>query len=152
MMDEHMLAELRRKDAQNLNLAAYSWQVRRCPTVLVQGEEPDTEILLAEYDVQGKIHQLDEIVMPPPYLFCLISSRANIPNRFVRIDPGWTHVYCHRVQGALGIAGNGFPQVDCVIYGTRSLIDMQMNILIVYPSGLVYGPFFSLKEAYAHEI
>lgn len=162
----------RRLDANNPDRAVYWWQVKRWPGARDDELIADAEVLIAEYDNRGMLHRLDEIKVQPPYIFELISPRSpqGIKHRYVVIEPGWTHVWEHRVVESFSVGGEsmtiwspktGKPTIikspdfqsariiDCAIFGHQHLKTGMTELMLVTPDGSDHGPFFSLHEARA---
>lgn len=167
------LANVRRRlDENNAERAVFWWAVKRWPGARDKQLIADSEVIIAEYDNCGGLHGLGEINFQPPYIFELVSPRQaqGIQHRYVVIEPGWTHVWEHRVVESFSIGAENLEvwnprtgkksiltspdfhsskMVDCAIYGHQHLKTGVTEVMVVSPDGKEHGPFFSLHEARA---
>lgn len=162
----------RQIDADNANRAVYWWRVKRFPGVNDADLIAEAEVILSEYEPNGFLHRLDEIRIAPPYVFELVSPRATqgIKHRYVVIDPGWSHVWEHRVLESFSVVAKSIGlwnpltgkqiiidtpdyqaprMIDCAIYGHQHLKKGVTEVMLVAPDGSDHGPFFSLADARA---
>lgn len=167
--DENLRRQI---DADNANRAVYWWRVKRWPGIRDDDLIDRAEVLIAEYDVFGVLHKLDEIKIAPPYIFELLSPRLTqgIKHRYVVIEPGFSHVWEHRVLESFSVVAKNVGlwnprtgkqiivetpdyqvprMIDCAIYGHQHLKTGVTEVMLVAPDGSDHGPFFSLADARA---
>lgn len=164
-----------RIDINNPDRAVYEWVVKRYPGVNDAALIAESETIIAQYDIFGGLHKLDEIKIKPPYVFGLASprKRQGVDDRYVIVMPGWSYVYEHRVverfsavsaskafyrKGKLVEIKNADykppEMLDCVIFGHQHIATGVCELLVVGPDGRTFGsdndahvPFRSIHEA-----